>query len=84
MQLGGARTIVKVKIWRSEDEDHEEPNIIFYVGEAAPEKSVGGSEVALDGAIEEGNGRKIVHSKVVRRSADGENMVRDHVFRAKL
>jgi hypothetical protein len=38
----------------------------------------------LDGAMEEGNGRKIVHSKVVIRSADGENVVREHVFRAKL
>tara|TARA_R110002003_G_scaffold534_23_gene20367 strand:+ start:1020 stop:1274 length:255 start_codon:yes stop_codon:yes gene_type:complete len=84
MQLGGAKTIVKVKIWRSEDEDHEEPNIIFYVGDVAPEKSVGGSEDALDGAMEEGNGRKIVHSKDVIRSADGENVVREHVFRAKL
>jgi hypothetical protein len=84
MQLGGAKTIVKVKIWRSEDEDHEEPNIIFYVGDAAPEKSVGGSEDTLDDAMEERDGHEDVYSKIVRRRADGESMVREHVFRAKL
>jgi hypothetical protein len=83
-QLGGAKTIVKVKIWSSEDEDHEEPNIIFYIGDAAPEKPAGGSEDALTDATEEGDGLEGVYSKVVKRSADGENVVREYVFRAKL
>ncbi|KAH7071429.1 hypothetical protein BKA63DRAFT_578661 [Paraphoma chrysanthemicola] len=45
--LGGAKTISKIKIWRSEAEDHEEPNINFYVGDVSAEKTAGGTSEGL-------------------------------------
>lgn len=80
-QLGGAKTITKIKIWRSEDEDHEEPNVIFYVGDVTPS---GDAREALRNevgsrALDEG-----IESEVVQRSADGKSLVREHRIKARL
>ncbi|KAF2023568.1 hypothetical protein EK21DRAFT_80594 [Setomelanomma holmii] len=71
-QLGGAKTITKIKIWRSEDEDYDEPNVIFYVGD--------------DTGHERGQrcGENTVEEKVVETSVDDISMVREHIFCARL
>lgn len=77
-QLGDAKTITKIKIWRSEDENHDEASIIFYVGNAKPEntpRSAQRSAQAVNGDVE---------SRVVEKRADGRSFLREHWFLARL
>ena len=84
VQLGGAKSINKIKIWRTEDEDHEEPNVIFYVEDAAPEEKQVGSREAELGGLRKKDMVEDVASKIVKRSGDGKSVVREHIIRARL
>jgi hypothetical protein len=80
VQLGGPKSITKIKVWRSEDEDHEEPNIIFYIGDS-PVLDQFGHVVSEMGEAGMNQG---IESRVVKRSGDGKCLLRDYIIRARL
>jgi hypothetical protein len=86
-QLGGANYIYKVKIFRNEDDDDmadDDPSIIFYVDR---KKTTIPSTDDLPGAPSSPEGKAgaaIQEGKVVERSRDGKDLVREHIVWAKL
>jgi hypothetical protein len=79
-QLGGAKSITKMKIWGSENENHEEPNIIFYVGDTPPPDQSGG---VADGQQQRGLEERF-GERILRRSANGKALMRENVIHVKL
>jgi hypothetical protein len=82
-QLGGNKFISKVRVFKS-----EKPGslafFLFYVDEPGPEPSPKPSP--RSSVVKSGGGARDIdgETKVVKRSADGKNIVREHVFRVKL
>ncbi|KAL6706278.1 Mitochondrial import inner membrane translocase subunit tim8 [Coniothyrium glycines] len=75
-QLGGAKFIWKIKIFKGEDEFESDPNLIFYVDPNAPPVP------PKEGAPETLTKNKVPH--VVKRSRDGRSVVREHVLGVKV
>jgi hypothetical protein len=73
-------SITKIKVWRSEDEDHQEPNVIFYVGDPpAPDQSGLVPSDMREAVMNQG-----VESRVVKRSGDGKWLLREYIIQARL
>jgi hypothetical protein len=76
-QLGGANYIYKIKIFRNEDDDDmadDDPSIIFYVDRK--KTTIPSTDDTRGAAVQEG--------KVVKKSKDGKDLVREHIVWAKL
>ena len=79
-QLGGNKYVTKAQVWA--DQLGSTPSIIFYVANAPaqpPEESeedIWNTKRSLDGTQGLGN--------AVKRSADGKNVIREHIILAKL
>ncbi|KAI4645727.1 hypothetical protein J4E93_005305 [Alternaria ventricosa] len=84
-QLGGANFIYKITIFRNDgDEFDDEPNLIFHVDKNTPPMpDVHDTPGAPEKPAEKGNAA-VREGRVVRRSRDGKDLVREHVVWAKL
>lgn len=84
-QLGGANFIYKITIFRNDgDEFDDEPNLIFHVDKnITPMPDVDDTSGAPEKPAEKGSAA-VREGKVVRRSRNGKNLVREHVIWAKL
>jgi hypothetical protein len=81
-RLGGNKFISKVRSFKSE-KPNSLPYLLFYVdgpAELKPKPSPGPSTDNLNAGLREAGGEV----RVVARSSDGENFVREHIFRANL
>ncbi|KAL1601929.1 Mitochondrial import inner membrane translocase subunit tim8 [Nothophoma quercina] len=79
-QLGGNKYVTKAQVWA--DQLGSTPSIIFYVANAPaqppeePDEDIWNTRRSLDGTQGLGN--------AVKRSADGKNVIREHIILAKL
>jgi hypothetical protein len=78
LQLG-PKFLTKVRIWQSDEETRNIPNLVLYVDTTPPptppEEPTSGNK-KRDGPE--------VESRIVGRSMDGTSVIREHVFRARL
>lgn len=90
-QLGAAKSIRKVKVFKGDDEfDSEDPNIIFYVDAAPPsmkraEEPSAGLETdkpVLNNEVHREDGWS--EAKIVKRGNDGKAEIRERVWTVKL
>jgi hypothetical protein len=90
-RFGKNKTIDKVTVFRNGNEEHKDLRyILFHVIDAPPWPGAEGQ----DGDVEmadvdslnktEPTAEHEIESRVVRRSADGNSVLREHVFRARL
>lgn len=77
-QLGGARFIWKIRIFRRDDDDFAAPILLFYVDKGEHQKS---TNPATNPAERAKIGYK---SRVVKRRAGDGSFVREHIFRSKI
>ncbi|KAJ4367105.1 Mitochondrial import inner membrane translocase subunit tim8 [Neocucurbitaria cava] len=88
-QLGGSKVISKVRVFKSEKAGSL-PYLLFYVEDGGGPGETPGLGVwegpwwdGVNGTREEG-GSAVKESRVVERSEDGKNVVREHVLRGRL
>lgn len=83
-QLGGNKYIYKVTLWNDADGDVQ---MMFWVKDAPPPQAA--PEGQLDRKMSTPDEGEVAHAfgkagKVVNRSQDGRNVIREHVVLAKL
>lgn len=89
-QLGGAKFIWKIKIFKGDDlHESDDPHLIFYVDPnpppmPPPEDTPGSPQKTPSDSSGQADSEDWMEPRIVKRSADGRSMIREHIIRAKL